>query len=103
MSRDGHVIRGQAGTIRIDGGALSALVIAAAEHVEGVRVPRPRRGLDVVVTDGKAHVALELAATYGAVLPGLGREVQASVTDVLRNSAGLVVEGVDVSIEELDG
>lgn len=103
MSRDGHVIRSPAGTIRIDGGALSALVIAAAEHVEGARVPRPRRGLDVVVTDGRVRVELELAATYGTVLPRLGLEVQASVAAVLRDSAGLVVEGVDVSIEELDG
>jgi hypothetical protein len=29
--------------------------------------------------------------------------VQASVTGVLRDSAGLTVESVDVSIEELDG
>jgi uncharacterized alkaline shock family protein YloU len=57
----------------------------------------------VVVTEGRAHVELELAATYGTVLPDLGREVQANVTGVLRDSAGLVVEGVDVSIEELDG
>jgi uncharacterized alkaline shock family protein YloU len=103
VSRDGHTIYGAAGTIRIDGGALAALVIAAAESVDGARVPRPRRGLDVVVTDGKAHVELELAATYGTVLPGLGLEVQANVAGVLRDSAGLVVDGVDISIEELDG
>ncbi len=103
MSRDGHTIRGPAGTIRIDGGALAALVIAAAELVDGARVPRPRRGLDVVVADGKARVELEVAAAYGAVLPALGREVQANVAGVLRDSAGLVVEAVDVSIEELDG
>jgi uncharacterized alkaline shock family protein YloU len=103
MSRDGHVIQGPAGTIRIDGGVLASLVIAAAELVEGARVPRPRRGLDIVVTEGRARVELELAASYGAVLPGLGREVQASVAGVLRDSAGLIVDGVDVSIEELDG
>jgi uncharacterized alkaline shock family protein YloU len=57
----------------------------------------------VVVTDGKAHVELELAAIYGTVLPGLGREVQVNVAGVLRDSAGLVVDGVDISIEELDG
>ena len=103
MSRDGHVIQGPAGTIRIEGGVLAALVIAAAELVEGARVPRPRRGLDIVVTDGKVHVELELAARYGTVLPGLGREVQANVAGVLRDSAGLDVDSVDVSIEELDG
>jgi hypothetical protein len=103
MSRDGHTIHGPAGTIRIDGDALSALVIAAAELVDGARVRRPRRGLDVAVTDGKVRVELELAARYGTVLPGLGREVQASVTGALRDSAGLTVESVDVSIDELDG
>jgi uncharacterized alkaline shock family protein YloU len=103
MSRDGHTIQGPAGTIRIDGDALAALVIAAAERVDGARVRRPRRGLDVTVTDGKVRVELELAARYGTVLPGLGREVQASVAAALRGSAGLTVEGVDVSIEELDG
>jgi uncharacterized alkaline shock family protein YloU len=103
VRRDGHTIHGPAGSIRIDGGALAALVIAAAERVDGARVPRPRRGLDVVVSEGKAHVELELAAPYGTVLPGLGLEVQASVAGVLRDSAGLVVDGVDVSIQELDG
>ena len=102
MSRDGHTISGPAGPIRIDGDALSALVIAAAELVDGARVRRPRRGLDVVVTDGTAHVELELAVPYGTVLPGLARAVQASVAGVLRDSTGLVVAGVDVSIEELE-
>lgn len=102
MSRDGHTIHGPTGAIRIDGDALAALVIAAAERVDGARVRRPRRGLDVTVTDGKVRVELELAARYGAVLPGLGREVQASVAGALRDSAGLIVEGVDISIEELD-
>jgi uncharacterized alkaline shock family protein YloU len=102
VSRDGHTIPGPAGTIRIDGDALSALVITAAELVEGARVRRPRRGLDVAVKDGKAHVELELAARYGTELQGLGRDVQASVAGILHESAGLIVAGVDVSIEELD-
>ena len=60
-------------------------MIAAAELVDGARVRRPRRGLDVIVTDGSARVELELAARYGAVLPELAREVQANVTDALRD------------------
>ena len=102
MSRDGHVIRGPRGEIRIEGDALSALVVTAAELVDGARVRRPRRGLDVSVTGGRARVELELAARYDVVLPVLGREVQASVANALRTSAGLEVEAVDVSIEELD-
>ncbi len=101
MSRDGHVIRGPRGEIRIESDALAALVIAAAERVDGARVRRPRRGLDVSVADGRARVELELAARFGDVLPALGRDVQASVAAALRGSAGLVVEAVDVSIEEL--
>lgn len=102
MSRDGHVIRGPRGAIRIEGDALSGLVVAAAERVNGARVRRPRRGLDVSVEQGRARVELELAARYGAALPGLGRDVQASVAAALQDSAGLQVEAIDISIEELD-
>ena len=101
MSRDGHTIRGPHGPIRIEGDALSALVITAAELVDGARVRRPRRGLDVSVVGGKATIELELAARYGTVLPSVAREVQASVAAALHGSAGLA-SVVDVSIEELD-
>jgi uncharacterized alkaline shock family protein YloU len=102
MSRDGHVLKGAQGEIRVGGDALAALVISAAELVDGARARRPRRGLDVAVADGAVQVELELAARYGSVLPELARAVQESVTDALRTAAGLTVERVDVSIEELD-
>ena len=102
MSRDGHVLKGAQGEIRVEGDALAALVISAAELVDGARARRPRRGLDVAVADGAVQVELELAARYGSVLPDLARAVQESVTDALRTAAGLTVERVDVSIEELD-
>lgn len=101
MSRDGHTIPGPHGPIRIEGDALSALVITAAELVDGARVRRPRRGLDVSVADGTARIELELAARYGAVLPSVAREVQTNVAGALLGSAGLTA-AVDVSIEELD-
>ena len=100
MSRDGHTIGGPHGPIRIEGAALSALVIMAAELVEGARVRRPRRGLDVSVADGTARVELELTARYGYVLPSVAREVQTNVAAAL-DSAGLAT-AVDVSIEDLD-
>ena len=102
MSRDAHVIPGAQGEVRIEGDALAALVIAAAEQVDGARARRPRRGLDVSVADGTVRVELELAARFGTVLPDLARAVQENVTAALRGSAGLTVERVDVAIEELD-
>ncbi len=102
MSHDGHTIEGAGGSIRISGDALAGLVVAAAEHVDGARVRRPRRGLDVTVKDGRTHVALEVVARFGTVLPELGAAVQRSVTDAVRDSTGLEVDGVDVAIEELD-
>lgn len=102
MSRDGHVSKSAHGAIRIEGDALAALVVAAAELVDGARVRRPRRGLDVTVSEGTVTVDLELAARYGTVLPELARAVQAGVTDALRVSTGLAVERVDVAIEELE-
>jgi len=102
MSRDPHVLKSAHGEVRIEGDALAGLVIAAAERVDGARARRPRRGLDVSVVDGRVEVELELAARYGTVLPELARAVQENVTDALRTSAGLTVERVDVSVEELD-
>ncbi len=102
MSRDAHAIKSAHGEVRIEGDALAGLVVAAAELVDGVRARRPRRGLDVSVSDGSVRVELELAARYGTVMPELARAVQASVTDALRSAAGLMVERVDVAIEELD-
>ena len=103
MSRDGHELRGSQGTIRIEGDALAALVVTAAELVDGARVRRPRRGLDIAVAGGRVRVALELAARYGTMLPSLARDVQSRIASVLRDSAGLEIEAVDISIEELDG
>jgi uncharacterized alkaline shock family protein YloU len=102
VSRDGHVIKNSHGTIRVEGDALAALVVAAAERVDGVRVRRPRRGLDVAVAEGRVRVELELAGHYGTPLPGLARDVQAGVATALRAATSLQVEAVDVSIEELD-
>ena len=102
MSRDGYTVKGPHGSIRIEGDALAGLVVAAAQQVAGARVRRPRRGLDISVADGSAHVEVELAAPYGAVLPELARAVQQSVAAALTGSAGLRVRGVDVAVEELD-
>ena len=102
MSRDAHVIKSAHGEVRIEGDALAALVVAAVQQVDGARARRPRRGLDVSVSDGTVRVELELAARYGSVLPEVARAVQQSVGEALRSSAGLTVERVDVAIEELD-
>ncbi len=103
MSQDAYTIEAQGGTIRIEADALAGLVIAAAELVDGARVRRPRRGLDVEVDGGRARISVELAARYGAVLPELATAVQRSVAAALTASAGLTVEAVDVAIEELEG
>jgi uncharacterized alkaline shock family protein YloU len=102
VSQDGYVIQAQGGTIRIEADALAGLVVAAAELVEGARVRRPRRGLDVEVDGRRARVSMELAARYGTVLPELASSVQRSVAAALTGSAGLTVEAVDVSVEELE-
>jgi uncharacterized alkaline shock family protein YloU len=102
MTHDGHTIPGAAGSIRIEGDALAGLVVIAAELVDGVRVRRPRRGLDVVVKDGRARVAVELAVRYGVVLPEAAAAVQAGVATALRTSAGLEADAVEIAVEELE-
>jgi uncharacterized alkaline shock family protein YloU len=93
---------GEGGTVSVSSGALSQMVVQAAESVEGARVRRPRRHLDVLVEQGRARVDLELAIRHGAIVPDVAREVQQRVTDALETMCGVTVDAVDVTVEELD-
>ena len=98
---DTHVIQADGGTITVAPVVLSQIVVGSADAVDGARVRRPRRGLDVQIEDGRAHVSLELAVRSGLVLPAVAGEVQRRVHDSLRTMCGLEA-AVDVAIEELD-
>jgi uncharacterized alkaline shock family protein YloU len=99
---DRVVIREPAGTISIPPGTLAQIVQSAAESVDGARVRRPRRTLELDVDDdGRARVALELRVRYGVVLPQLARSVQERVAEALSAMCALEVDAVDVAIEEL--
>ena len=64
---DGYVLREDGGSIEVTPGALAQIVQRAVESVDGARVRRPRRGLDLRLDDSRAHVELELAARYGVL------------------------------------
>jgi uncharacterized alkaline shock family protein YloU len=100
---DDHTITREEGTVTLTAGVLSHVVVTAAETVDGARVRRTRRGLDVDVVDGTARVELELAVRYGDVLPVVAEEVQRRVGAALRDMCALETSAVDVSVEELDG
>lgn len=90
------------GAVTISDGALGQLVVQAAESVDGARVRKPRRHLEIAVAEGRARVELELAVAYGHVLPEVARAVQVEVTGALRRMCRFEVDAVDVSVEELD-
>ena len=90
------------GAVRITDAALTQIVVRAAESVQGIRVRRPRRHLDVAIDGASARVELELAVSYGRVLPDAARDVQERVAGALGSMCGLDVTSVDVSVEELD-
>ena len=96
------VLQDPGGTITIPPGTLAQIVQSAAESVDGVRVRRPRRALELEVTGARARVALELRVRYGLVLPELARSVQERVAGALGTMCGLDVEAIDVAVEELD-
>jgi uncharacterized alkaline shock family protein YloU len=88
------------GTVSITSSALGKAVAAAAETVDGVRVRKPRRGIDLTVGGGRAHVSLVLAARHGVVLPDVARSVQERVAAALGATIGLR-STVDVTVEEI--
>ena len=98
-----HTISGDGGTITTTQAALAQIVVQAAEAVEGARVRRQRRGLEIEADSTRARVELELAVRYGHVLPDAARDVQERVAEALTIMVSLDVDAVDVSIEELEG
>jgi len=88
--------------VKITDGAMTQIVVRAAEGVEGARVRRHRRKVAVEIGDGRARVDLELAVEYGRVLPEVARDVQREVRDALARMCGVTVDAVDVSVEELE-
>ena len=83
--------------IELADAAFAALVVRAAQSVEGVRVRRPRK----LELDGE-RLELALAARLGLVLPELARDVQARVHEAVETMCGIRLAGVDVTIEVLD-
>jgi uncharacterized alkaline shock family protein YloU len=83
--------------IQLADAAFVALVVRAAQNVEGVRVRRPRK----LELDG-ARLELALAARLGLVLPELARDVQARVHEAVETMCGIRLAAVDVTIEVLD-
>lgn len=97
-----YVLDESAGTITVTPSALASIVTQAAETVGDAKVRRGRRRLEVDIADGGAYVRLELSARYGAVLPELAREVQQRVTEAVEAMCAVRVDGVDVSVEEVE-
>jgi uncharacterized alkaline shock family protein YloU len=87
--------------VKVTDGALTQIVVGAAEAVDGARVRRRRRGVSVEIDGASAQVDLELAIAYGKVLPDVARDVQHQVGAALAHMCGVTVAAVDVSVEEL--
>jgi uncharacterized alkaline shock family protein YloU len=96
------VLEEPGGTITVPAPVLASLVVQAAEEVDGVRVRRGRRRLEIDVGEGSAHVRLELAARFGVVLPDVARLVQQRVAGALATMCKMTIEAIDVSVEEVE-
>jgi uncharacterized alkaline shock family protein YloU len=88
--------------VRVTDGALTQIVVRAVEGVDGARVRRPRRKIDITVDAGHARVDMELSVEYGKVLPDVARDVQREVAAALARMCDVTVDAVDVSVEELE-
>jgi uncharacterized alkaline shock family protein YloU len=81
--------------------ALERLVVRAAESVDGARVRRPKRSVEIAHGAGRATVSLELAAGHDVAVPELARAVQARVAEAVASTSGLEIESVDVTVAEI--
>ena len=100
---DPLILHGPEGSITVPPAALEQLVVSAAQSVDGARVRRPRRTVEVLHAQGRASVSLVLVVRHGDVVPELARAVQLRVAEAVAGSCGLEVGRVDVTVEEVDG
>lgn len=95
------VVTGPEGSITLGPAVLTRLVVRAAEAVDGARVRRPRRSVEIDHSDERASVSLEVVIRHGAIVPDVARAVQERVAKAVSATAGLEVRQVDVSVEEV--
>jgi len=95
------VLRDEAGTITVAAVALDRLVVRAAESVEGARVRRPKRSVDVAHHAGLASVSFELVIDQGVPVPELAQAVQERVASAVAATTGLEVDHVDLTVAEI--
>jgi uncharacterized alkaline shock family protein YloU len=88
-------VRTLAPGVKVTDNALTQIVVRAAEAVEGARVRRPRRKVDVAIEHRRARVDLELAVAYGKVLPEVARGVQREVADALTRMCEVAVDELE--------
>jgi len=89
------------GEISISTGALQQIVVQAARSVDGARVRRPKKAVEIRVENDRWRIELALGARRGAQLADLGAAVQERIADAVRTMCEAEVEAVDVTIEEL--
>ena len=95
------VFEGPEGSITLTAAALNDLVAVAARSVEGVRLRKPRRSVDVPHENGPAAESPEVTSLLGEPLGELAQAVQERVGRALAGVSGLEVEHVDVEIAEI--
>jgi uncharacterized alkaline shock family protein YloU len=96
------LVQQSGGSVRVSEAALNEIVRRAVASVEGVQLRKGRRRLGVELEGGRARAELQLAVTYGRVLPDVSAEVQERVADALARMFDVEVEAVDVSVEQLE-
>jgi uncharacterized alkaline shock family protein YloU len=69
--------------------------------VEGARLRKGRRRLGVELQDGRVRAELQLAVSYGRVLPEVSAAVQEQVADALERMCDVEVEAIDVTVIDL--
>jgi uncharacterized alkaline shock family protein YloU len=89
------------GSVRVSEAAVAQIVGGAVSSVEGARLRKGRRRLELELAGGRARAELEVTVAYGLFLPDVARAVQERVRDALAGMCEVEVDAVDVSVVEL--
>ena len=91
------------GTTRIAGSVVARIFHQAVRGLRGVHLDGRPTAMSVAVSGDRVTIRLPLALPYGVSLAQASAVVRASVIEQVEGLAGLVVDAVNISVEDVFG
>lgn len=103
------------GSIRIHKNVIASIAAAAAQEIEGVKAPAPKRGpLELIIQSFHPDINVEISKNeevkidipviiqYGFNIPDAANKIQESIRNALEKMTNLSVKAINVNVQGIE-